>query len=73
MDKTKKAHILNAKFGTTNWRIWFMSDDADDMDRKWKEALKGLNELGERCSSPHEFYIKTINHFQSFGFCNVKN
>lgn len=64
----KKAYILNLKFNVTYWRVWFMGSSTTETDDRWRKALKELNDIGDSCLSAQEFYDKTIQHFQSYGF-----
>ena len=42
-------------------------------DAEWNIALKALDEIGNSCSNPDEFYEKVIQHFQNAGFLPVKD
>lgn len=70
-DKEYRAYILNIKFGIKQWRIWFIG--AVSKDAEWNIALKALDEIGNSCSNPDEFYRKVIQHFQNAGFLLVKD
>ena len=67
----EKAYISNLKFGNVNWQIWFMGNDDEETNEKWREAHRGLNAVGDSCTTPDEFYSKALEHFKSFGFIHV--
>lgn len=67
----EKAYICNLKFETVRWQLWFMAEDDDETNEKWREALRGLNAVGDSCTTPEEFYEKAIAHFEAVGFARV--
>lgn len=67
----EKAYIANLKFDITQRQIWFMAEDTDEMKNKWKNACITLNEVGDKCSDPSEFFSAAITHFESFGFLHI--
>jgi len=67
----EKAYISNLKFGNVNWQLWFMGEDDEATNEKWREAHRGLNAVGDACATPDEFYTKALEHFKSFGFIHV--
>lgn len=67
----EKAYIANLKFGITQKQIWFMAEDNEEMNEKWKTACRQLNEVGDKCTEPTEFFSSAIEHFNSFGFIQI--
>jgi hypothetical protein len=67
----KKTYIANLKFNLAHRQIWFMGEDNEEMNRKWKIACEQLGKIGDSCSETSDFFSAAINHFQSFGFVQV--
>lgn len=67
----EKAYIANLRFKFNQWQLWFMAEDNEEMNNKWKEACSKLNEVGDKCTETDEFYAATIAHFESFGFAHI--
>ena len=67
----EKAYIANLKFDITQRQIWFMGEDNDETSQKWRDACRGLNEVGDKCTEPVEFFEAAIKHFEKFGFVHV--
>lgn len=48
-----------------------MAEDNEEMNEKWKTACRQLNEVGDKCTEPTEFFSSAIEHFKSFGFIHM--
>ena len=67
----EKAYIANLKFDIVQRQIWFMAEDNEEMNEKWKSACRQLNVVGDKCTDSSEFFSAAIEHFRSFGFAHV--
>jgi len=64
----EKPYILNLRFDTNERQIWFSGEDNEEYKEKYREALKGIKEIGDSCTVASDFYTKVIAHFESYGF-----
>ena len=67
----RKAYICKLKFDIVEWQLWFMAEDNSEVNEKWHNALRGLNTIGDSCSTSDEFYVKAIEYFELHGFVHV--
>lgn len=67
----EKAYIVNVRFKFTQWQLWFMAEDNEVMNNKWREACSKLDEVGDKCTETDEFYSAAVAHFESYGFAHV--
>ena len=67
----EKAYVANLKFDIIQRQIWFVAEDNNEMNEKWKTACIKLNEIGDKCTEPTEFFSSAIKHFEGHGFIHV--
>jgi len=66
-----RAYIIELKFGITQWQAWFEGEDSPSGEARWKEAVKGLNDVGDSCTDSQEFFKKAVAHFRDYGFPRI--
>ena len=67
----EKSYIVNLKFGSTQWQVWFSGEDNQEAENKWKNALMTLESVGDECADPQEFLQKAVEHFKKSGFIRI--
>ena len=56
----KKPYIIGFKFGTWRNEVWFSAEDNEEMNKKWKEAVDGLEEVGNSYTNSNEFCMELM-------------
>lgn len=68
----KKPYIIGLKFDTWRNEIWFSAEDDAETEKKWEEAVKGLEEIGNTCTSSNEFLPAAVEYFEEKGFSRIQ-
>lgn len=69
----KETYIIDLAFGNWQNQIWFCDNDSSDSsERRWTDAKQALEEVGEHCGSPSEFFNEAVKHFEKYGFMRIQ-
>lgn len=69
----KNTYIIDLAFGTWQNRVWFCDmGEVDSSDRRWTDAKQALEDVGEHCSNPNEFFKEAVKHFEKYGFARIE-
>ena len=68
----KKPYIIGFKFGTWRNEVWFSAEDNEEMNKKWKEAVDGLEEVGNSYTNSNEFLTASVEYFEEKGFSRIQ-
>lgn len=68
----KKPYIIGLKFGTWRNEVWFSAEDSEEMNHKWKEAVDGLEEVGNSYTNSNEFLTAAVEYFEEKGFSRIQ-
>lgn len=68
----EKNYIVDLAFDTWHNQTWFVAEDCGENDRKWQEALRSLDSVGDSCTNSNEFMEKAVEHFNSYGFERIR-
>ena len=69
----KETYIIDLAFGTWQNQIWFCdNENADSSDRRWTDAKQALEDVGEHCSNPSDFFNEAVKHFEKYGFTRIQ-
>ncbi len=69
----RNTYIINLAFDAWQNQVWFcdtMSDESSE--RRWADAKQTLENVGERCSNPSEFFNEAVKHFEKYGFVRIQ-
>jgi hypothetical protein len=67
----KKSYIVNLKYETRYWQLWFVAEDNASTVKKWENCLKNIPVLGESCNETNEFYKAAVSMFCKAGFTMI--
>ena len=69
----RDTYIINLAFDTWQNQVWFCDKLQDGRsDRRWADAKKSLEDVGERCSNASEFFNESVKHFEEYGFVRIQ-
>lgn len=69
----RDTYIINLAFDTWQNQVWFCDKLQDDRsDRRWADAKKSLEDVGERCSNASDFFHEAVKHFEEYGFVRIQ-
>lgn len=77
----KETYIIDLTFGTWQNQIWFCDGklcesgepcETEVSDRRWADAKQTLEDVGEHCTNPSEFFNEAVKHFEKHGFIRIQ-
>lgn len=66
-----KLYILPVRHGTQQRRLFFEGPDTEEASRRFSEAVRDLESIGDAASSFDGFVTDTIVRFERVGFRQV--
>jgi hypothetical protein len=66
-----KSYAIRLKFGNMFKDFYFEGDDSPECMEKWRQACMELEDIGDSCEAPVEFFEKAKRNFVSHGFIRV--
>lgn len=66
-----KSYSIRLKFRTMMKDFYFQGDDSPECMEKWIQACRELDDIGDSCESPVEFFEKAKANFTAHGFIRV--
>lgn len=68
----EKLYIITLRFQNQEKRLYLVGEDSDSGQKKYKEAVEGIDAIGEKGKDFPEFLQSCIEHFQRYGFVRIK-
>lgn len=66
----KKAYCVNLVFGTWHNQMWLSGDEEDEA--VFARARLTHENAVEGAANPNEFFGRTVEHFESYGFKRIQ-
>lgn len=67
----KKMYIVPLRFGGMGKRLFLEGEEGEDGERKYLEAVRTLDAVGDQCREWLEFWNLALHHFEQAGFLRV--